>query len=114
VELRRRRSRLGAVLTLAYSFLMLVTVAYVGYRSLYAPRNSELLGVYLIVLTLPWSLLLGQVVGSNGGWVAWGCIGAGFLINAALIFWIGTGIERLIARTTRRGDRQADTGGVRS
>ena len=114
MELRRRRSRLGAVVTLAYSFLMLATVAYVGYRFLYAPRNSELLGVYLIVLTLPWSLLLGQVVGSNGGWAAWGCIGAGFLINAALVFWIGTGIERLIAHLTRRRDRQGDTGGVES
>ncbi len=114
MELRWRRSRLGAVLALAYSFLMLVAVAYVGYRFRYAPRNSELLGVYLIVLTLPWSLLLGQVVGSNGGWAAWVCIGVGFLINAGLVFWIGTGIERLIARTTRRRDRQRDTGGTQS
>jgi hypothetical protein len=114
VELRRRRSRLGAVVTLAYSFLMLATVAYVGYRFLYAPRNSELLGVYLIVLTLPWSLLLGQLVGSSGGWVAWACIGAGFLVNAALVFWIGTGIERLIARMTRHRKRQGDLGGVQS
>jgi hypothetical protein len=101
--MRRRRSRLGATLALGYAGLMLVAVLYVGYEMRYAPASSALTGVYLIVLTLPWSLLLGQLVGANGGWLAWACLGIGFLINSAVVYWVGGGIERLIGRFARRG-----------
>jgi hypothetical protein len=91
---------------------MLVTILYVGYEMRHAPASSALTGVYLIVLTLPWSLLLGQLVGANGGWLAWACLGIGFLINSAIVYSVGGGIERLIGRFARRGAAGGAAGGA--
>jgi hypothetical protein len=60
---------------------------YLGYRFVYRPANSELLGVYLVVLALPWSLLA-AALGTVG--LALGVPG-GVALNAWLLFRLAGG-----------------------
>lgn len=81
------RFRAGWRLAGPYLLLVAAVALYVGYRLLFRPANSELVGVYLVVLGLPWSLL-----GAAGGVIGIGlALVAGIGLNAWLLYRLGGG-----------------------
>ena len=70
-----------------YLTVVALVLLYLGYRFTYAPTNSELLAVYVVILALPWSLLA-VPAGSIGLVIA---IPGGLALNAWLLFRLGLG-----------------------
>ncbi len=71
-----------------YLGLVLLCAGYIAYRLTFAPANSELLGVYLVFLSLPWSLMAAPLgmAGLVGGVVG------GIGLNAWLLYRLGRGL----------------------
>ena len=55
------RSRWGTVCGGVYLALVILAGAYAAYQLIFNTANSELCGVPLIMVTLPWSLMLFQL-----------------------------------------------------
>ena len=89
-----RASRWGTWLAGSYLALVVASAAYLAYRLGFAPTNSEFAGMPLLLLSLPWSDWLAPVAGESGvmGWLG---LLAGVGLNAAALWLIGRGLDRV-------------------
>jgi len=83
--------RLAAVYLLAVVFL----AGFVTYRVYLASTSSDLSVVLLILAGMPWTSLLGQALGQVGPLLAIPVILLGIGLNTLLLYFLGTGLERL-------------------
>ncbi len=73
----------------AYLVLVALSGAYLGVRLVFFPINSELAGLPLLILSLPWSDGLASRLGAGGiaGWISLlGGIAANLLLLIALSY----------------------------
>ena len=85
----------GPLLARIYGVICLVAIAYAGYRFIFAPANSELAGVPLVVLGLPWTLVMTPIALMVGGPASAFIIAGGVIGGCALNVWL---LNRIGAR----------------
>jgi hypothetical protein len=90
---KRRRSVLGACLAGAY--LVLVIAVYVLIASVTKPDNVGLDWIPFVMLAMPWYALAPQL------------LIVGFIVNAAILYFLGAIIE-IVWRSVTRAPRTAD------
>ncbi len=73
-----------------YLLLVVAVGLYTAGRLALRPANSELVGVYLVVLALPWSLLGAALADDSAGGIGL-AIAAGIALNAWLLHRLGGG-----------------------
>src|SRR5579859_6492332 len=98
-----RRSRLGFTLALAYLAIFVLAQLYTIRALVQNPANSEMSGIFGVLVTLPWSLILTPVWNALGyvDWygkysnspVVYGLLGTlailpGAAINATIAYWL--------------------------
>lgn len=89
------RARHGWWLAGSYLAVVAVVSAYLAYRFIWAPANSELLGVYLILLSMPWSMLGFRLLdGAGGAAVGIALVALGVAANAYILYRVGGGRGR--------------------
>ena len=110
----RLRSKLGLIFVIAYLAIFLFAEAIAFHALIFDTANSELSGVPAIFVTLPWSLMFARVWDSVGfiNWynqfastpALYGFFASltdlpGFIINAAILYYIGRAIDRVAAKS---------------
>ena len=90
-----RHPRWGERLAKVYLLLVSATGGYVTYRVLFAPLRSEFVGILMIMAGMPWSTLLGRLVGPHGTPGAALVIACSIGLNALLLYGVGRGVERM-------------------
>jgi len=109
----RLRSRLGLIFAVAYLAVFLFAEV-IAFRALiFDTANSELSGVPAIFVTLPWSLMFERFWDSVGyvnwynqfggtptlyGFFASLTVLPGWIINAAILYYIGVLIDRVASK----------------
>lgn len=93
-----QRSRVGVMLVGVYLVAVLLSIG------LIVVSGEALSGIWLVILTLPWSLLFTPVLDAispslAGSWVSYVLFASGALINAAIIYALVVSIGRLLRRT---------------
>ncbi|HET9177058.1 MAG TPA: hypothetical protein VFQ24_01735 [Terriglobia bacterium] len=110
----RLRSRLGLIFLITYLAIFLFAEI-LAFRSLiFDTANSELSGVPAIFITLPWSIIFGRFWDSVGfvnwynrfagspalyGFFASLTVLPGLIINAAILYYLGSIIDHLAAKS---------------
>ncbi len=101
--MRRRLSIFGLVLSLPYLLLCVGAFAYVAYRLNFQPANSELLGVWLLLLASPWGMMSVDALGRLGGmWQVTAALAGLCLLNTFLLYGLGALLGRLASMLFRR------------
>lgn len=106
----RLRSRLGLILVVTYLAIFLFAEGLAFRALIFDTANSELSGVPAIFITLPWSIIFGRFWDSVGfvnwynrfagspalyGFFASLTVLPGWIINAAILYYIGGLIDRV-------------------
>ena len=92
------KSKTGIVLAGIYLALVALAALYIVYRINFAPVNSEFCGLPLLLLTLPWSMMIFSWLDpylSDSLVVTLSVLIFCGLLNAAVIYLTGSGIESL-------------------
>jgi hypothetical protein len=81
-----------------YAVLVALAVGYYEFYVHYDPGNSELSGLPIIVLGLPWSVGIPQLIGAGGGSqvIGWISIVGGIIINGIILRLVGQFVARLL------------------
>lgn len=97
--MRRQRSRTGTLLAGIYLLASAAALAFMLYVRISDPMHSEFSGLFLVILTLPWSLLSVLLIDSIGIMDTFGLIAPlvallfCVAINAGILYWVGRGID---------------------
>ena len=109
----RMRSRLGLIFVITYLAIFLFAEAIEFHALIFDTLHSELSGVPAIFVTLPWSMMFGRFWDSVGyvnwynqfggtpalyGFFASLTVLPGFIINAAILYYIGGLIDRIASK----------------
>lgn len=86
----KKYSKMGLRLVIPYILLVLVAFAYASIMQMSYPGKSEFSGVYITVLTFPWSLLSTLLL------VLLALLGVDFSLGAKIIIMIGALLNILI------------------
>ena len=85
-----------------YSVFVVLAIAYYELFIHVDPGNSELSGLPLIVLGLPWSVGIPQIIGMNdpSHFISSVALVGGIVFNAAILRLLGGISARIVARTS--------------
>lgn len=113
----RLQSRLGSICSAAYLAVFLLAEFIVFGSLIFDTRRSELSGLFAIVVTLPWSVML-RPLWDAAGFIKWygrfagtpavyGLFASmtvlpGAIINAAILYHIGRAVERVTRKRHSR------------
>jgi len=95
----RRRSKAAVGITAVYVVVSLAAAA----LPLLAKEGESLAGVYLALVALPWSIVLGSFVdrlGIDSLVFNYAFLLLGIFVNATLLYWIVTTLARWVAAKT--------------
>ena len=102
------RANWRARVLILYSLVLGSAFAFAAYRFAFAPQGSEFLGLYLMAVTLPWSLAVTPVLAvltPSAPWFNVLVLLACGIVNVVLI-------GRVTARRTARGGEERGRGGA--
>ncbi len=99
--MKKLQSKSGAIFAGIYLCVSAVALGFMLYLLIFDPAHSEFSGLYLVILTLPWSGLSVRIIDYFGIMDTFGlviplstlllCV----TINTVILYWIGRGIDGL-------------------
>jgi len=92
----KKMSKFGVFIVGVYIVLVIIALSFLIIMHTNYPEKSEFAGVYIIVLTFPWSFGILKTLGAHVNSIAlfiflfMGCA----IVNAVILYWFGNKIEK--------------------
>lgn len=93
-------STAGWLVAGTYLVVVLAAVGYLAYRHIFAPAGAEFAGMPALMLTMPWSMVIGGILADFlGSSMVGGLFGVAFgaAVNMALLYGAAVLVARVIA-----------------
>lgn len=92
----KKLSKFGLFIASVYIVLVIIALLFLIIMHTYHPEKSEFAGVYIIILTFPWSFAILKPLGAYVNSITLlislfiGCA----IVNAVILYWFGNKIEK--------------------